>query len=143
MWRCGQRRAHWLRGAPHAAQVIAFFTTARLTQFYSELFLAMGAPVLEMHSRKSQPARTRAANAFRSGSQVLCCLQSQGARISEQTLQGWQRHRQRKTVPQQTTLWPDQDRLCASWSWTAVLQVRSNTCAGFGSHRAAVHAGEP
>ena len=41
------------------AQIIAFFTTARLTQLYAELFNAMQIPVLEMHSRKSQSARTK------------------------------------------------------------------------------------
>ena len=51
-------------------QVIAFFVTARLTQFYSEFFDAMGLPVLEIHSRKSQSARTKASDAFRAGSRV-------------------------------------------------------------------------
>lgn len=53
-----------------ASQVIAFFVTARLTQFYSEFFEAMGSPVLEIHSRKSQSARTKASDAFRAGSRV-------------------------------------------------------------------------
>lgn len=44
--------------------------TARLTQFYSEFFDAMGLPVLEIHSRKSQSARTKASDAFRAGSRV-------------------------------------------------------------------------
>lgn len=47
------------------AQIIAFFVTARVTQFYCELFQAMGIPVLEMHSRKSQAQRTKAADQFR------------------------------------------------------------------------------
>ena len=46
-------------------QIMAFFVTARVTQFYCELFQAMGIPVLEMHSRKSQAQRTRAADQFR------------------------------------------------------------------------------
>lgn len=57
----------------------------------------MGAPVLEMHSRKSQPARTRAANAFRSGSQVPRLQRRLRVRgqnsVAKQTLQGCQRHR--------------------------------------------------
>ena len=34
-------------------KVVVFFTTARLTQLYAEVFAALGTPVLEMHSRKS------------------------------------------------------------------------------------------
>ena len=67
-----QAAALWHACRAHAAEepnfkIIAFFVTARLTQLHSELFEALGAPVLEMHSRKSQPARTRAADAFRAG----------------------------------------------------------------------------
>ena len=36
---------------------MVFFTTARLTGMYAELFDKMGMPVLELHSRKSQPQR--------------------------------------------------------------------------------------
>ena len=68
--------ALWLACREHAAEepdfkVIVFFVTARLTQLYAELFAAMGAPVLEMHSRKSQPQRTKAAEAFRNGSRTI------------------------------------------------------------------------
>lgn len=35
-------------------KVIVFFPTARMTQLYSEVFIKLGMPVLEMHSRKSQ-----------------------------------------------------------------------------------------
>ena len=45
--------------------VIVFFPTARMTQFYSELFSKMGLKVLEMHSRKSQSARNKMAEQFR------------------------------------------------------------------------------
>lgn len=34
--------------------MIAFFTTARLTQYMAALMTAAGLPVLEIHSRKSQ-----------------------------------------------------------------------------------------
>ena len=47
-----------------------FCVTAMLTKFYAELFQSLGSPVLEIHSRKSQSARTKAADAFRVGSQV-------------------------------------------------------------------------
>lgn len=53
------------QGVAVCAQIIAFFVTARVTQFYCELFQAMGIPVLEMHSRKSQAQRTKAADQFR------------------------------------------------------------------------------
>ncbi len=38
-------------------QVMVFFTTARITQIYAELFNKMGCEVLELHSRKSQAYR--------------------------------------------------------------------------------------
>ncbi len=50
---------------------MAFFVTARLTALYSALFEAMGQPVVEMHSRKSQSARTKAADAFRNGTRCI------------------------------------------------------------------------
>lgn len=43
-------------------KIVVFFTTARLTQLYSELFEALGFSILEMHSRKSQPHRNRMAD---------------------------------------------------------------------------------
>ena len=52
-------------------KVMAFFTTARITQFYCALFNAMGIPVLEMHSRKSQAQRTRAADQFRAAKRCI------------------------------------------------------------------------
>ncbi len=54
------------------AQIIVFCVTAMLTKFYAELFQSLGSPVLEIHSRKSQSARTKAADAFRVGSQASC-----------------------------------------------------------------------
>ena len=49
----------WVMTQPGCAllQVMVFFTTARLTGMYAELFDKMGMPVLELHSRKSQPQR--------------------------------------------------------------------------------------
>ena len=52
-------------------KVMAFFTTARITQFYCALFNAMGISVLEMHSRKSQAQRTRAADQFRAAKRCI------------------------------------------------------------------------
>merc|ERR1719499_2684328 len=45
---------------------MVFFTTARATQLYSELFCQSRLPVLEIHSRKSQAHRNRCADQFRS-----------------------------------------------------------------------------
>jgi hypothetical protein len=44
---------------------IVFFVTARLTQYYAELFNKMGLDVLEIHSRKSQSQREKVAKEFR------------------------------------------------------------------------------
>lgn len=52
-------------------KIIVFFTTARLTQFCSELFERMGRPVLEIHSRKSQMHRTRVSDRFRKEKSVI------------------------------------------------------------------------
>ena len=48
-----------------AYKIIAFFTTARQTQLHAELFNKLGFPVLEIHSRLSQPARKRVSEEFR------------------------------------------------------------------------------
>jgi ATP-dependent RNA helicase MSS116 len=52
-------------------KIIAFFVSARGTQFHSELFNAMGIPVLEIHSRKSQAHRTRVSDQFRSAASAI------------------------------------------------------------------------
>ncbi|KAL4152205.1 hypothetical protein PRNP1_009139 [Phytophthora ramorum] len=53
-------------------KVIVFLPTARAAQFMAQLFQAAGFPnVLEMHSRKSQSARTKAADAFRKGKKMI------------------------------------------------------------------------
>ncbi|EGZ28143.1 hypothetical protein PHYSODRAFT_468056 [Phytophthora sojae] len=53
-------------------KVIVFLPTARSAQFMAQLFQAAGFPnVLEMHSRKSQSARTKAADAFRKGKKMI------------------------------------------------------------------------
>lgn len=47
-------------------KIICFFSTARLTGFFSDLFnVGMNVPVIEMHSRKSQSARNKASDQFR------------------------------------------------------------------------------
>jgi len=61
-------------------KVMVFFTTARLTQFFSELFGQLGQKVLEIHSRKSQPHRNKMAEAFRNGSQVIMFTSDVSAR---------------------------------------------------------------
>ena len=52
-------------------KVLAFFPTARATQFHAELLNIMGTPVLEIHSRKSQSQRERASAAFRAASSAI------------------------------------------------------------------------
>eukprot|EP00891_Asterochloris_glomerata_P006086 jgi/Astpho2/6086/Aster-04033 len=52
-------------------KVMVFFTTARITQIYAELFNKMGCEVLELHSRKSQAYRTRVAEEFRKGARKV------------------------------------------------------------------------
>lgn len=52
-------------------KLVVFFVTARLTQLYSELFVALGFPILEMHSRKSQPHRNRVADQFKNGTNLI------------------------------------------------------------------------
>ncbi|CAI5747389.1 unnamed protein product [Peronospora destructor] len=55
-----------------AYKVIVFLPTARAAQFMAQLFQAAGFPnVSEMHSRKSQLARTKAADAFRKGKKMI------------------------------------------------------------------------
>jgi ATP-dependent RNA helicase MSS116 len=47
-------------------KMVVFFNTANLVAFYAELFNdALGIPVLELHSRKSQSFRTKTADKFR------------------------------------------------------------------------------
>ena len=52
-------------------KILVFFTTAKMTQMASELFNAMGIPVLEMHSRKTQPQRTATSAKFREQHRVI------------------------------------------------------------------------
>jgi ATP-dependent RNA helicase MSS116 len=55
---------------PKTHKIIVFFTTARQTQLYAELFNALGIRTLEIHSRQSQGARQRASDEFRECSGV-------------------------------------------------------------------------
>lgn len=53
-------------------KIIAFFVTARLTQFMATLFNeCLGIPTLEIHSRKSQSQRTATSDKFRKGKNVI------------------------------------------------------------------------
>jgi ATP-dependent RNA helicase MSS116 len=61
-------------------KVIVFFTTARLVQFYSEVFEKMGIPVLEIHSRKSQGHRNKVSDTFRNGNQLIMFTSDVSAR---------------------------------------------------------------
>jgi ATP-dependent RNA helicase MSS116 len=50
---------------PRSHKIMVFFVAARVCQIYSEMFNGAGVEVLEIHSRKSQPHRTKAADQFR------------------------------------------------------------------------------
>ena len=52
-------------------KIIVFFTTARGAGYMAELFTAAGFTVVEMHSRKNQNQRTKAADIFRTGNRVI------------------------------------------------------------------------
>ena len=52
-------------------KIVVFFVTARLTQLYCEAFGQIGTRVLEMHSRRSQSQRTRVADEFRDGDNLI------------------------------------------------------------------------
>merc|ERR1711966_297149 len=51
---------------PRDHKIMVFFVAARITQLYAEMFNAAGVDVHEIHSRKSQGHRTKAADTFRS-----------------------------------------------------------------------------
>ena len=68
---------------PNDFKVICFFTTARLTQFFAELFNLMPgfqSKVLEIHSRKSQSTRTKVSDKFRSGNRMILMTSDVSAR---------------------------------------------------------------
>ncbi|KAJ9455964.1 DEAD-box ATP-dependent RNA helicase 25 [Diplonema papillatum] len=52
-------------------KMLVFFTTARVTQFFAELFNKMNYSVLEMHSRKTQAVRTQTSDCFRDSTKVI------------------------------------------------------------------------
>ncbi|KAF0694407.1 Aste57867_14704 [Aphanomyces stellatus] len=54
-----------IRDSPDGYKIIAFFPTARAAGFMAQVFLKAKYPVLEIHSRKSQSHRTKAADTFR------------------------------------------------------------------------------
>eukprot|EP01063_Lacrimia_lanifica_P030860 TRINITY_DN4987_c3_g1_i1.p2 TRINITY_DN4987_c3_g1~~TRINITY_DN4987_c3_g1_i1.p2 ORF type:complete len:627 (+),score=279.07 TRINITY_DN4987_c3_g1_i1:161-1882(+) len=56
---------------PQGYKILAFFTTARMTQMAAEVFNGMGIHVLEMHSRKSQSARNKCSEQFRDRSRLI------------------------------------------------------------------------
>jgi len=59
---------------------MVFFATARVTQFMAELFCAAGVPVMDIHSRKSQGARTRTSNEFRAAAAAIMFTSDVSAR---------------------------------------------------------------
>jgi len=62
-------------------KVLVFFNTARLAGMFAELLTVIGGyTVLEMHSRKSQPHRTRMAEQFREGTNLVMLSSDVSAR---------------------------------------------------------------
>ncbi|KAJ3062046.1 hypothetical protein HDU99_005352, partial [Rhizoclosmatium hyalinum] len=65
-------------------KIIIFFPTARTTQLFSELLLALNTPTLppihEIHSRKSQSARTKATDLFRASQKGIMVSSDVSAR---------------------------------------------------------------
>ena len=61
-------------------KIIVFFATARQTEFMADIFNRAGIEVLEIHSRKSQPNRTRTAEQFRKRSNVILFTSDVSAR---------------------------------------------------------------
>ena len=68
------------RAADPLHKVIVFMPTARQTQFVAEALNAMGMPVLEIHSRKSQSQREKTAAQFRAASSSIMCSSDVSAR---------------------------------------------------------------
>ena len=52
-------------------KIIVFFTTARVTGFMAEVWMAMGRSCVEIHSRKSQPAREKASAQFKAANNMV------------------------------------------------------------------------
>ena len=69
-------------------KVVVFFTTARLTQFYAELFGGMGVRVLEIHSRKSQSQRNKVSDLFREQVSSLSTAPDKSRHIQHQPRRG-------------------------------------------------------
>ena len=66
-------------------KLVVFFNTANMVAYYADLFTAMpsitlGLPVLELHSRKSQPYRTRTAASFRDAKEAILFTSDVSAR---------------------------------------------------------------
>jgi len=57
-----------MKRCPKTYKIMVFFTTARLTGFFSEQFSKAKCEVLEIHSRKSQAHRTKCTDTFRKAS---------------------------------------------------------------------------
>jgi len=68
LWRAVNSEMHRL---PREHKIMVFFTTARATQLYSELFCQAKVQVLEIHSRKSQAHRTKCADQFRASERAI------------------------------------------------------------------------
>ena len=66
MWNIVEQQA----SVPNS-KIIVFFVTARCTQFFAEFFNSGGIEVMEIHSRKSQSARSKTSERFRNAKQAV------------------------------------------------------------------------
>ena len=60
-----------MKRCPKTYKIMVFFTTARLTGYFSEQFNKAKVEVLEIHSRKSQAHRTKCADTFRKSERAV------------------------------------------------------------------------
>eukprot|EP00440_Ansanella_granifera_P059076 gb/GFBE01064034.1/.p1 GENE.gb/GFBE01064034.1/~~gb/GFBE01064034.1/.p1 ORF type:complete len:671 (+),score=115.87 gb/GFBE01064034.1/:1-2013(+) len=56
---------------PESFKIIVFFTTAKVTQYFAEVFRRAGLDIFELHSKKSQSYRMRVSDQFRSSKRSI------------------------------------------------------------------------
>ncbi|KAJ1416196.1 myc-regulated DEAD/H box 18 RNA helicase-like protein, partial [Ochromonadaceae sp. CCMP2298] len=71
---------HMQQNSATGYKVIMFFTTARQTGYYAGILQSIGMKVAEIHSRKSQSHRTKVAEQFRQGRNMVMCSSDVSAR---------------------------------------------------------------
>lgn len=64
LWRVIRHEQVQAQAAGHPAKILVFFTTARVTQYFADVFRDLGMRVWDIHSKIAQAARTEAAGLF-------------------------------------------------------------------------------